>query len=45
MSRPVLMSGHHAQISRWRRERSLERTRAVRPELLARGDDQDPGTA
>ncbi|MDI4633604.1 tRNA (guanosine(37)-N1)-methyltransferase TrmD [Pelomonas sp. V22] len=31
----VLMSGHHAQIARWRRERSLERTLALRPELIA----------
>ena len=31
----VLMSGHHAQIARWRRERSLERTARRRPELIA----------
>lgn len=31
----VLMSGHHAQIARWRRERSLERTQALRPDLIA----------
>jgi tRNA (guanine37-N1)-methyltransferase len=31
----VLMSGHHAQIDRWRRERSLERTARRRPELIA----------
>lgn len=30
----VLMSGHHARIARWRRERALERTRLRRPELL-----------
>jgi tRNA (guanine37-N1)-methyltransferase len=36
---PVLMSGHHAQIARWRRERSLELTARRRPELIlsARG--------
>ena len=31
----VLMSGHHADIARWRRERSLELTAARRPDLLA----------
>jgi len=30
-----LMSGHHAQIARWRRERSLEITARRRPELIA----------
>jgi tRNA (guanine37-N1)-methyltransferase len=30
----VLLSGNHAAIARWRAERSLERTRQVRPELL-----------
>lgn len=40
----VLLSGHHAQIERWRRQESLKRTLAQRPELLARaeltGDDR-----
>jgi tRNA (guanine37-N1)-methyltransferase len=31
---PVLMSGHHALIARWRRERSLELTARRRPELI-----------
>jgi tRNA (guanine37-N1)-methyltransferase len=31
----VLMSGHHAQIERWRRERSLALTARRRPELIA----------
>jgi tRNA (guanine37-N1)-methyltransferase len=31
----VLLSGHHAQIARWRRERSLELTARRRPDLLA----------
>jgi tRNA (guanine37-N1)-methyltransferase len=31
---PVLLSGHHAQIARWRRERSLALTWARRPELI-----------
>jgi len=29
----VLQSGHHAQIEKWRREQSLERTRTRRPDL------------
>ena len=32
---PELMSGHHANIVRWRREQSLRLTAAKRPELLA----------
>jgi len=32
---PVLMSGHHAQIARWRRERALELTARRRPDLIA----------
>lgn len=31
---PVLMSGHHGRIGRWRRERSLEVTARRRPELI-----------
>ncbi|MES2976228.1 MAG: tRNA (guanosine(37)-N1)-methyltransferase TrmD [Pseudomonadota bacterium] len=31
----ALMSGHHAQIERWRRERRLELTAGRRPELIA----------
>lgn len=30
----VLLSGHHANIEKWRREKSLERTRQHRPDLL-----------
>ncbi len=33
---PVLMSGHHAEIRRWRLKQSLGRTYLRRPELLAR---------
>ncbi len=29
----VLLSGNHAQIERWRREKSVEKTRKFRPEL------------
>jgi tRNA (guanine37-N1)-methyltransferase len=32
---PVLLSGDHAAIARWRREQSLRRTAARRPDLLA----------
>ncbi len=31
----VLMSGHHAEIARWRREQSLRQTAERRPDLLA----------
>jgi tRNA (guanine37-N1)-methyltransferase len=31
---PVLLSGHHGEIVRWRAERSRERTAARRPDLL-----------
>ncbi|HYY45499.1 MAG TPA: tRNA (guanosine(37)-N1)-methyltransferase TrmD [Candidatus Angelobacter sp.] len=30
----VLLSGHHAEIERWRREQATERTRRRRPDLL-----------
>lgn len=33
---PVLMSGHHAQIKRWRTQQSLGRTWLRRPDLLAK---------
>ena len=32
---PVLMSGHHGQIARWRQEQRVERTAARRPDLIA----------
>ena len=32
---PVLLSGHHADIARWRRERSLQLTAQRRPDLIA----------
>ncbi len=31
----VLLSGHHARIARWRRDRALERTAERRPDLIA----------
>ena len=33
---PVLLSGHHAELVRWRRQESLRRTFLRRPDLLAR---------
>lgn len=33
---PILLSGHHANVERWRREQSLLRTKERRPDLLAR---------
>jgi tRNA (guanine37-N1)-methyltransferase len=35
---PVLLSGDHAAIARWRKQQSLERTRERRPDLL--GEDR-----
>jgi tRNA (guanine37-N1)-methyltransferase len=34
----VLLSGHHANIARWRRDQALRRTAERRPDLLARLD-------
>ncbi len=31
---PILLSGHHANVEKWRREQSLMRTRERRPDLL-----------
>jgi len=31
----VLLSGHHARIARWRRDRAIERTAARRPDMIA----------
>jgi tRNA (guanine37-N1)-methyltransferase len=30
----VLRGGNHAEIAKWRKEQSLERTKAVRPDLI-----------
>jgi len=30
----VLLSGHHANIDKWRQEQSLERTKSRRPDML-----------
>lgn len=37
----TLLSGHHANVTRWRREQALLRTRERRPELLERADLTD----
>jgi tRNA (guanine37-N1)-methyltransferase len=39
----VLLSGHHAEVARWRRVEALRRTLARRPDLLATAPltDQD----
>lgn len=34
----VLLSGHHAEIGKWRRAQRIERTRALRQDLLANAD-------
>jgi tRNA (guanine37-N1)-methyltransferase len=34
----ILLSGHHANIARWRRKESIRRTRARRPDLFAKLD-------
>lgn len=34
----VLLSGHHAKVDKWRRERSLERTFERRPDMLDNAD-------
>jgi tRNA (guanine37-N1)-methyltransferase len=40
---PVLLSGDHKAIARWRRKEAIRRTRERRPDLLARAtlSDQD----
>jgi tRNA (guanine37-N1)-methyltransferase len=40
----VLISGHHAEIERWRRDERMRRTRARRPDLLAGADEFESGT-
>jgi len=38
---PVLLSGHHAEIARWRKREGLRRTLERRPDLLDRADLDD----
>jgi tRNA (guanine37-N1)-methyltransferase len=35
---PILLSGHHANIQKWRRKQSLLRTRQRRPDLYEKLD-------
>jgi tRNA (guanine37-N1)-methyltransferase len=35
---PVLLSGNHADIRRWRLEQAVTRTYGRRPDLIARGE-------
>jgi tRNA (guanine37-N1)-methyltransferase len=41
----VLLSGHHARIATWRHQASLQRTRALRPDLLSASSDADAYSA
>ena len=34
------MSGHHANIEKWRKEKSIEVTRLKRPEMLEKYDEK-----
>ena len=38
---PVLLSGHHGEVDRWRRREALRRTLERRPDLLATADLSD----
>jgi tRNA (guanine37-N1)-methyltransferase len=38
---PVLLSGHHAEVDRWRRREALRRTLARRPDLLESAELSD----
>ncbi|MDI7276626.1 MAG: tRNA (guanosine(37)-N1)-methyltransferase TrmD, partial [Anaerolineae bacterium] len=37
----TLLSGHHAEVERWRRREALRRTWERRPDLLARAELSD----
>jgi tRNA (guanine37-N1)-methyltransferase len=39
---PVLLSGNHADIRRWRLEQAMARTRQRRPDLIADGEPESP---
>ena len=36
----VLVSGNHAEVDKWRRERSMEITKKLRPDLLENGEEK-----
>lgn len=39
----VLLSGHHANIEKWRHEQSVKKTLAVKPELIEDNDNKKDG--
>ncbi len=39
----ILLSGNHAQIAKWRRQQSIQRTRERRPELLGKAGLSEDG--
>ncbi len=39
---PVLLSGNHAEIQKWRRERQIEKTQIRRPDLLSNSKNNEP---
>lgn len=41
----ILLSGHHEKIKKWRREKSLEVTKSVRPDLLEKREGKKAGKA
>ena len=38
---PVLLSGHHINVAKWKREQSILRTAKFRPDLLEKADLSD----
>lgn len=38
----VLLSGHHAEIEKWRRQQALHRTQERRPDLIAKENERAP---
>ncbi|MGN0835660.1 MAG: tRNA (guanosine(37)-N1)-methyltransferase TrmD [Candidatus Spyradosoma sp.] len=42
---PVLLSGNHAEIRRWRHEQQLKKTRERRPDLLLKTYDNEPANS
>ncbi len=34
----ILLTGHHAEIDKWRKERSIEKTKKIRPDLITQTD-------
>jgi tRNA (guanine37-N1)-methyltransferase len=38
----VLLSGHHAEIAKWRRARAVEKTERVRPDMLGKSEFRNP---